>query len=70
MRSLSQELLHQVGRAIVVYMLVALLAASVAIVQALIVSPQQTEQSEPADDKEPKTSGEPSAAGRRWIDPA
>lgn len=65
MRSLSQELLHQVGRAIVVYLLVALLAVGAVVVQALIALPQQAE----PDSDEPQISSAPSAIGVRWIDP-
>lgn len=65
MRSLFQELLHQVGRAVAVYLLVAFLAAGAAVVQTLVVSPPQTD----PDTEEPPTSGEPSVTGVRWINP-
>lgn len=65
MWSRSQELLHQVGHAAAVYVVVAFLAAGAAVVQTLVVSPPQSE----PDTEEPQTSGEPSAIGMRWIDP-
>lgn len=69
MRSLSQELLHQAGRAAAIYMLVALLAVSAAVTQALIFSPQPTEQADP-ESGERRTSSAPSATGGRWINPS
>ncbi|GEP06483.1 hypothetical protein MOX02_45210 [Methylobacterium oxalidis] len=68
MRTLPRELLHQAGRAAAIYLLVALLGAGAAIVQALIVPLHQTEPAD-ADSDEPATTGEPSAVGVRWINP-
>lgn len=65
MRSLAQELLHQVGRATALYLLVVLLAVGAAVVQALVALPQQAKPTS----YEPQISGAPSTIGVRWIDP-
>lgn len=68
LRTLPGELLRHAGRALVIYLFMALIGAGTTVLMAVTVPSVPSENAAPEPDQ-PQTSGEASATGSSWIDP-